>query len=121
MKIQLTYKFTGEDFSEVVGMLGKTRDILEVRGHDVYVPALDESMTLEDRESFENTFRHIDGCDRVLSIIRSSNKSEGQLLEVGYSRARGKYLFTFIREGAGHDRVIGLSDKVVVFQDMDDY
>ena len=95
MKIQLMYKFTGEDFSEIIGILRETKDVLESKNHDVYIPALDESMTLADRESPENTFRHIDDCDCVLSIIRSSNKSEGQLLELGYSRARGKTCYFY--------------------------
>lgn len=119
-KIQLAYRFSGEKIEDVTRMLKKITKILEEKGHKVYAPALDKTMSFEEREDLSNSFRHIDDNEVLLAIIKDKNKSEGQLLEMGYAFAKKKCIFTVIHSEAEHDRVRKLSDKITVFSNTED-
>jgi len=119
MKIQLAYKFTGENKGKLLELLGKIKEILEEK-HDVYIPALNKEKPVDEAEILIDTFRHIDEADVLVAIIRSNEKSEGMLLEIGYALGKNKEVIAIINKDVVGTRVGGIISKAIIFSDEED-
>jgi len=120
MKIQMAYRYTGEDSVKLVEDLKKIVEMLEIKGHEVYVPVLDLDRPSDKKDLFLNTLKRLDGCDAILGLIKSEEKSEGMLMEIGYAWGRDKKLFIAISEDVKNTHMKEFADKVINFSDMDD-
>lgn len=124
MKLFLSYRFTGEDPKELEAALTKVKSALEAAGHSVYCSFWDESMFREKNHSnndiLTHSFKIIDGSDGLLAFVKSSEKSEGMLIEVGYALARGKRLILAVQKDVKTVFAREMAHQVVEFTDVDD-
>ncbi len=120
MKIQLAYKFTGEDAEKLMGILKNITEILGNRGYEVYCPVLDDSKPAEENEILSHTFKLIDEADVLLALLSSDEKSEGMLMEIGYAVAKNKKIVTAIKKDIGNTRVKDTSHNIIEFENNDD-
>jgi nucleoside 2-deoxyribosyltransferase len=120
MKIQLAYKFTGEDKQEVIYLLEKIQETLKNSGYEVYVPLFDKPLPESKKELFKRTLDKIDKQDILLTILLSEDKSEGMLLEVGYCLAKQKEFILAVNKDIKNTHLRDLADEVIGFSDLED-
>ena len=120
MKLQLAYRFSGEDRNKIVNELRGMVKVLEGNGHNVYCLILDKNaIGLSKASSIINAFLHVDSQDVLISWVKSSDKSEGQLLETGYALGRGKKLILLVQKKA-ETSLRSLADRVIQYDGYDD-
>ncbi|MFH1290434.1 MAG: nucleoside 2-deoxyribosyltransferase [Nanoarchaeota archaeon] len=119
MKIQLADRCTGEDPEKLLESLKKIVEILEQGGHEVYCPVLDPDRPKEKRALFLNTMKKLEEHDAILALIKSNEKSEGMLMEIGYAMGKDKKVIAAIQEGV-QTHLSVLADEVIEFRDIDD-
>jgi len=119
MKIQLAYKFTGENKEKLLELLGKIKKILEEK-HEVYIPALNKGKPVDEAELLIDTFKHIDEADVLIAVIKSNEKSEGMLLEIGYALGKNKKVIGVLNNEVTETRVRGIVSEVIIFLDEED-
>jgi nucleoside 2-deoxyribosyltransferase len=97
---------------------------LRIGGHDVYCSVEDAEWFSQRGLTNGDIMRHalgkVDESDILLAFIRSEERSEGMLVEIGYALARGKYVVLAIREGVRTTSLRELADNVIEFVDTDD-
>lgn len=103
MKYFISFRYTGETTQSLQEVLYPVRDALVAAGHEVYL-SLDDLETwgndgLSMPEKFHRTFAHLDSCDAILVIVRSPDRSEGMLMEVGFALARGIPIYLVVAVG----------------------
>ncbi len=118
--------FIGQRVAEEYGkeLIRESREIVDILnklGHEAYCTLCeDESLDMTPRDWLEHAFKFIDKSDIFLAIIRSENKSEGLLMEIGYVIAKKKKLIVAIKEGIKDTYVPSIAEKVIIFRDIDD-
>ncbi len=120
MKIQLAYKFTGENEAELLKTLKRICSCLNEAGYETYCPALNPNRPKEKKEVFSDTFNRIKDCGILLALIKSENKSEGMLMEIGCALGLGKKILLAINQKVKSTHLRELADNVVEFEDIDD-
>ncbi|MCX6790666.1 MAG: nucleoside 2-deoxyribosyltransferase [Candidatus Gribaldobacteria bacterium] len=124
MKIFLAYKFGGEDLQELTETLGKILAVLRSKGHTVYCSIEDEQSFQENKktklEILQHAFGKLDESDLILAFVRSSEKSEGMLLEIGYMLAKGKPLALALQQGVKTNFIQELANPLIKFESVDD-
>ncbi|MCK9351923.1 MAG: nucleoside 2-deoxyribosyltransferase [Candidatus Paceibacterota bacterium] len=123
-KIFLSHRFTGEDLIELTETLGKITAVLRAKGHEVYCSVEDELWFREhkrtNREIMEHALRKLDDSDVVLAFIRSPEKSEGMLLEIGYAVAKGKPFILALKQGLKTMAIAEMADPLIEFESSED-
>lgn len=123
MKIFLSYRFTGEDPVELKENLGKILNSLRANNHDVYCSIEDEAWFQEkkhtNKDIIEHAFKKLDEVDMVLVYIKSVEKSEGMLIEIGYALSKGKKIALAINSGINTTFVRQIADPVIEFDSLD--
>lgn len=98
-------------------------DALKKAGIDAYCNFFDQNQFEKDklsaRQIMDKAFAKIDESDGLFVLIASKDKSEGQLLEVGYSFAKGKPIVAAVQEDVA-THVDKIADKVLRWQDLGD-
>lgn len=124
MKIFLSYRFTGEDPVELNTNLGAIISTLRGAGHDVYCSIEDEAWFREKRhtnkEIMEHAFQNLDLCDLLLAFIKSDDKSEGMLVEIGYFMGKGKPVALALKQGVKTTSLAEMANPLIEFTDLDD-
>jgi nucleoside 2-deoxyribosyltransferase len=120
MKIQLAYKFTGENTTELLEMLKKIKLILEKNGHIVYIPALDFDKPQDKKGIYIGTLKKIPNCDAFIAIITSEEKSEGLLMEAGHALGLGKKVITIVNKNIKKTHLRELSNNIFEFEDINE-
>lgn len=122
--IFLSYRFTGEDINELTEMLGKILAALRSVGHTVYCSIEDEKWFRENHRTNKEILKHalerLDKSDIILAFVKSDQKSEGMLLEVGYMMARGKSFSLALKRGTKTTFLAELAEPLIVFDSIDD-
>ena len=124
MKIALSYKFTGEDYNKLKEFLDKICSILIKKGHEPFG-------TYTKKEEFDRNktplkgimltaLDFIDKSDCHLVIINSQEKSEGMLLEIGYSYAKKKRIIIAIKKGIKTTWIREIIPEVIEFENDKD-
>jgi len=119
MKIFIGQRVTGEDINSLVKESEKVLAALKEAGHEAE-HFIDEESKLGAKIQLNHAFEEIDKRDVFLAIIRSNEKSEGMLIEVGYALAKGKKLIVAVKEGVDKTYVPELADHVIKFSDVYD-
>lgn len=124
MKIALSYKFTGEDYNELKNFLDTVCNSLKKAGHEpwgTYIKKeeFDKNKTPL-KEIMLTALKFIDNSDYHLVIINSQEKSEGMLLEIGYSYAKKKRIIVAIKKGIKTTWIKELVNEVIEFSDIND-
>jgi nucleoside 2-deoxyribosyltransferase len=119
LKIQLAYRYTGEKTSELLLVLKKIKEILISNNYKVYITVLDPDRPKEKKELYYNTLKKIDSCDILLALIRSNEKSEGMLMEIGYAIGKNKKIISAIKKDVT-THLTDLSNEIIVFENNKD-
>ena len=102
MKIYIAYRFTGEDPKVLREDMDNITKALTILGHEIYC-SFDREQYFKDnnfsgKQIVEYSLDKMNDCDAILAYIKSPEKSEGLLIEMGYAIAKEKaiYLLTGI-------------------------
>ena len=120
MKIQLAYKYTGEDREKLIEILKEIKSLLTEAGHEVYVPVIDgnyENSTEE--EIYKGALKKIHDIDAILAYVISDDKSEGMIMEIGYALARDKKFFLAIKKDIQSTKLRIFADKIIEFENIE--
>lgn len=124
MNILIAYRFTGEDPVELGETLGKIAGTLRSAGHYVYCSIEDETWFRAEKRTNGDIMRHafeqLNNSDIVLAFVRSDEKSEGMLLEVGYAMGKGKRIALALKRGVKTTSIQDMADPVIEFDSVDD-
>ncbi|OGJ20177.1 hypothetical protein A3K73_02190 [Candidatus Pacearchaeota archaeon RBG_13_36_9] len=120
MKIQLAYKFTGENKEELQEILQKVIELLRDKGHETYAPIFDFSYEGKTKEEiYTGTLDKLDESDAMFVLIRGEEKSEGMLVELGYAIAKKKKIILAIKKGI-ESRTRYYAQIIIEFRDIPD-
>ena len=121
MKIFIGQRVADEYGERLIKESRELVNILEGLGHKAYCTLCEnESLELTPKEWLEHAFKEIDKSDIFLAIIRSENKSEGMLMEVGYVLAKKKKFIVAIKIGVKDTYVPDFASQVLKFKDHED-
>jgi len=124
MKIFISYKVAGENLEELEETLNEISNVLKDAGHEVYSASEDESLFMEKKFTFKQILNHalekLDNSDCILVFVRSHEKAEGMLLEIGYALAKRKKIILVIKKGMRLLFTEEIADKVIEFEDIND-
>jgi nucleoside 2-deoxyribosyltransferase len=102
-KYFVAYRFTGENPKELKKSLSAIVEALGKVDIEAYCNIFDQHeydvQSLKPKQIMEKAFAKIDESDGLFVLITSENKSEGQLIEVGYALAKGKNIVAAVHEG----------------------
>jgi nucleoside 2-deoxyribosyltransferase len=122
MKIYLAYRFTGEDPAVLDKELGTIVDILKQNGHQTFCSFWKEKYyrdnNFSNKEVINYTLPKIDTSDALIAYIKSDQKSEGMLLEIGYALGKSKPVIVVIKEGITTNFVTDLASQIIRYQDF---
>lgn len=122
--IYLCYRFTGEDINELMETLGKILSSLRSVGHTVYCSIEDEKWFKENHKTNKEILNHalerLDKSDVILAFVRSDQKSEGMLLEIGYMIAKGKSFALALKREIKTTFLAELANPLIEFDSVDD-
>ncbi|MBI5913645.1 nucleoside 2-deoxyribosyltransferase [Candidatus Azambacteria bacterium] len=122
--IYLVYRFTGEDIHELTETLGKILSVLRSVGHTVYCSIEDEKWFKENHKTNKEILNHalerLDKSDVILAFVRSDQKSEGMLLEIGYMLAKGKSFALALKRGTKTTFLAELAEPLIEFDSIND-
>lgn len=123
MKLFLSFRYTGETAESLQEFFYPLRDALVACGHEVYL-SLDDLETwgqnsLSMQEKFARTFQSLAESEALVVVVRSNDRSEGMLMEVGYAVAQKKPIYLAVLAGTDtYIRVV--ATKVVEFTSQTD-
>jgi len=123
MKLWLSHKVSGEDRNQLEKEMRGICIKLEEIGISYYCSFLDVEMRSEKskKELIENAFGKIGEFDGVLAIVKSEDKSEGMLIEIGYAIAKNKKFILAIKKGIMEERYVrALANQIIEFDNPDD-
>ncbi len=124
MKIFLSYRFTGEDPIELKDSLGKIVSVLRSSNHEVYCSLEDEdwfrAQKRTNKEIMEHAFAQLDNADLLLAYVKSDEKSEGMLLEIGYFVGKGKPFALALKNGVKTTSIKEMANPLIEFDTVDE-
>lgn len=119
----IAYRHTGVDSVYLEQLLSVARDAFASAGIDIYCTFFDENefqkQSMNPRQIMDHAFAKIELMDGLFVLIDGDEKSEGQLMEVGFSIARKIPLIVAKREGVS-TYVDKMADDVFTYNDLDD-
>ena len=124
MKIFISYRYTGEDLSVLKLVLAKISSLFESKGHSVFCSFGYNDFFQKENYSYKKildyTLNELNKSDYIFAIIKSQDKSEGMLLELGYAYAKGKKVILAKKEDVYTTFVQELAKRTISFSDLDD-
>jgi len=122
-RIFIAYRSTGEDLKTLRHRMRAVVEALEKSGHEVYVNAWEHerfrSAGMTRRQIIDEGFGELDASATVLVLIASDERSEGQIMEVGYAYAKGKRLIVAVKEGVDSS-LPAMADEFIAWTDVPD-
>jgi nucleoside 2-deoxyribosyltransferase len=122
MKVYLAYRYTGEDQKQLRDNLTQLSNVLTGLGHKSFIchrDLLDWGNTnIPGKELLNKSLAELKSSDVLLAFINNFEKSEGQLLEVGYAKAFGKRIVTLVQKNVSLGWLEIISDKIIEFSDI---
>jgi nucleoside 2-deoxyribosyltransferase len=123
-KIFLSHRFTGEDINDLRETLGKITSTLRTEGHEVYCSIEDTAWFQEqkhtNKEIMEHAFRKLDESEAIIAFIRSPERSEGMLMEIGYSLAKGKSFILAIKKDLKTMAIGEMANPLIEFETVEE-
>jgi len=124
MKIFLSYKFTGEDQESLKENLSKISSSLEKAGHKCFYSFFRENFFREknftNKQILEYALKELDISDVILAFIKSEDRSEGMLLEIGYAIAKKKKFILAIKKGVKTTFLREMANRRIEFENIED-
>jgi nucleoside 2-deoxyribosyltransferase len=124
MRVFISVRFTGEEPSAVDSMVKQISDALSRAGHKPV--DMIQSEPLFEREHYTNrqimlhALKELDNCDALLCVLRSDEKSEGMLMEVGYALAKGKRIIVEVRDDVTKTYLPDMAEITFRFSNTED-
>ncbi len=123
MKIFITQKVSGLDREKLKQETKKIAETLKEIGHElIYI--IDYPKEFVDLPVGERlvkyAFKQMDECDVILAIIRSEDKSEGMLMEIGHIMNTDKKIILAIKPEVQNTYLRVMAEEVVEFNDFED-
>lgn len=120
-KYFVAYRFSGESLEVLQERLSLVVEALRVAGIDAYCNLFDQHdhdrENLTPKQIIEKAFMQIDASDGLFVLIASNDKSEGQLIEIGYALAKDKPIIAAIQQNVV-TTIDGYADQVIKWQDL---
>lgn len=124
MKIFISYKFANEDEQKLEELMKNLKNTLEENKHEMITTFFHKEEFAKNkttmRQIMDKAFEYINKSDIVLCIIKSQEKSEGQIFEIGYSIAKNKKIILAIQEGLKTRWIEHYAEKIINFKDLKD-
>ena len=124
MKIFVSYRFTGEEPKELKHFIESTCNALEKTGCNFFCSYFSEEFfrqqNFSHKQILEYAFKEIDTSDCILALIKSGEKSEGMLLEIGYAIAKKKKFILALKKGVKPFFLEEMAEKVIEFEGIED-
>lgn len=122
MKIFVGQAVTGEDINKIREESKQVCEAVEQSGHDSYCTLIegDEFEEKKAGDKMNHAFSSLDGFDTFLAIIRSEKKSEGMLMEIGYSIAKGKKIILAINKEVKNTYLKEIANQIIEFENHED-
>jgi nucleoside 2-deoxyribosyltransferase len=124
MKIFISYKFAGENPEELEKLLNEISGVLRNSGHEVYSASEDEDLFVKKNFTAKQILNHalekLDNSDWIIVFVRSNEKSEGMLIEIGYALAKNKKIILAIKKGVNLYFTEDIANQVIEFNNMDE-
>ncbi|MCX6748044.1 MAG: nucleoside 2-deoxyribosyltransferase [Candidatus Pacearchaeota archaeon] len=122
MKIFISFKYTGENKEELKENMRKICAASEKENHEHYCTLFEDNSFFKKskKQIFEYAFKKIDEADIVLVILKSEEKSEGMLLEVGYVLGERKKLILAVQKDIKNTYLRELADNTIEFNNIED-
>ena len=119
-KIFISYKFDGEKKDELERDMKKLCDSLRNNKHETYCTLFDKDLPIENKKLFDRSYKELEDSDVILVLLKSEDKSEGLLMEVGYAVANNKKIILAINDTVRNTCLRDLIDDVIEFSSVDD-
>jgi len=124
MHLFLAYKFTGESYEELEKHIPNLCRWIKASGNTCFCSfALQEHFKQKrftKRDILYYIFNEIEKADVILVFINSTEKSEGMLLEIGYSIAQRKSFWLLIRKGIKTNFLKDIADELIEYVEVND-
>ncbi|MDD4983361.1 MAG: nucleoside 2-deoxyribosyltransferase [Candidatus ainarchaeum sp.] len=75
---------------------------------------------VKQEEILPKAYEMIKESDAIFAFVDVGEKSEGQLLEIGFAKAKGKKIVLAIKDGLGYKFLRMIADEVIEFENLDD-
>jgi len=119
----IAYRHTGEDLLELEQRLSKVQMALMTHKIKGYATLSEEEAFVGSKltpgQIMERAFQKVAAMDGLFVLIMNNEKSEGQLMEVGYALALKKTIVVAYQRDA-KTYVHELATHAIVFEDMND-
>ncbi len=122
MKIFIGQRVTGEDIEKLREECSEIISALEGNGHDAYCTIVegDDFEKSSAGDKMIHAFKRLDDYDAFLAILRNNSKSEGMLMEIGYSIAKGKKIILLKHKSATDTYLQEVSNEVIEYENIED-
>lgn len=122
MKCFISYKFSGENTEELEKTLKHVCNLIDAKGHRTYCSFWDRDVFAKKKYSKKQILNYalneIDKSDCIVIFIKSEDKSEGMLLEVGYALAKKRKIVLIIKKGVKTSYIRELADITIEFENL---
>lgn len=121
MKIFIGQRVSNEYGKKLIDESMQVIDTLKKVGHDAYC-TLCEDGNFQDtpRDWLYYAFSKIDKSNTFLAIVRSEQKSEGLLMEIGYVLSKKKKFILAINEKVKDTYLREMADEVIEWKNFED-
>lgn len=124
MKVFISYRYTGEDLTVLEGIMDTISKSLEKAGHSSFSTfnknKFFEVNKFTAKQVLGYAFNELDRSDVVLVFVKSQEKSEGMLLEVGYALAKGKKIILAIKKDVFTYFLPEIAERVIEYGELDE-
>lgn len=124
MKIFISYRYTGEDLTILKGILEKITSIFESKGALVFCSFGKNDLFKKENYSYKQILDYalceLDDSDYVFALVKSQDKSEGMLLELGYAYSKGKKIILAKKNDVRTTFVQEISMQNIDFENLED-
>ncbi len=123
-KIFISYKHTGEKPETLQKTVGFVCKALAKEGHDVYCSLNDENLFREKNFSVKEILNHallkLKKSDLVFAFVNSKDRSEGQLIELGYAYSKNTPIILAAKKGTCVHTSKSIAHKYFEFNSLKD-
>lgn len=124
MKAFIAYRFTGEDPKELKPLLTAACEAFKTRDIDAYCTLFDEQKFRDKGytrlQILQHAFEVIDASDLLFVLQTSNEKSEGMLVEVGYSLANNVPIVAAPKLHIGNSLISEVALKTLYWENLSD-
>ena len=121
MKTLIAFRYSDEDFEIIKPILKTVKKALTLNNIDAYCTffSKDRDNNLKKpKDWMTHAFQIIDTCDFLFVVQHSSEKSEGMLMEVGYSIAKDRPVIVAVKDNIKGSYLSEMADYSFKWQNL---